>query len=142
MRFVVFVLSGLLLAGQTGCAAYYAGKMPGPVADEQVVVGMNRAQVETLIGVGPVSQYAEGDGTAIRYEYSDGVPGGAKVRILPYVAADIFSAFLSEIIFWPIEVHATGRIKRVGQAHYDAQNKLVTWNVSRTSGETVPQDKR
>ena len=71
-----------------------------------------------------------------RYEYSDGPPGASKVRIILYVAADIFTAFLSELIFWPIESYATERVERVGTAHYRGTT-LVEWSITRGNGELL-----
>ena len=52
-------------------------------------------------------------------------------------AGDVFTFFLSEIVFWPIELYATERIQRVGIAEYDEENVLVAWTIQRPSGETL-----
>jgi len=135
--FALLILAGTALSTQVGCATHAAVTMPGPVADQDVRSGMPRGEVESLLGVGPTSHYEEEEVDVVRYEYSDGPPGGSKVRIVPYLAADVFTLFLSEIIFWPIEVYAKGRIKRVGTAHYDEQNVLVEWQVARPNGEAL-----
>ena len=54
-----------------------------------------------------------------------------------YVAGDVFTVFLSELIFWPIELYADKQIRRVGTAQYDHENLLVGWEVSRAGGEVL-----
>ena len=130
-------LAVLVLWSQAGCASVVAMGMPGPVADEEVEVGMHRSEVEALLGTAPSSTYQEGALTKTRYEYSDGPPQWTKARTLLYVAGDFFTLFLSEIIFWPIEVYAEGRIARIGTADYDDGNRLRGFVVTRADGERV-----
>ncbi len=133
----VLILAGTVLATQAGCATYTAIKMPGPTGDENVDVGMHRSDVEGVLGVGPASEY-ESDGLhTVRYEYSDGPSQWSKLRSVVYVGADVFTLFLSELIFWPTELYATDRIKRVATAEYDDENELVEWKVQRRGGETL-----
>lgn len=134
-------LALLALWSQAGCASVVAMGMSGPVADEEVEVGMHRSEVEARLGTSPSSSYEEGALSRTRYEYSDGPPQWTKARTLLYVAGDFFTLFLSEIIFWPIEVYAEGRIERVATADYDEGNRLRGFVVTRPDGEVVlPKD--
>jgi|GEM_PF-4704690 len=88
----------------SGCASWVALNQPGPTDDEFVTVGMHRAEVESVLRTGG-SAYDEPNGhTRVRYQYSDGVHLGSKARILLYLAGDFFTLFLSELIFWPLEL--------------------------------------
>ncbi|MDJ0870080.1 MAG: hypothetical protein QNK03_28590 [Myxococcota bacterium] len=133
----VLILAGMVLAAQTGCATYTAIKMPGPTGDENVDVGMHRSDVEGVLGVGPTSEYENEGLQTVRYEYSDGPTQWSKLRSVLYVGADVFTLFLSELIFFPTELYATDRIKRVATAEYDDENELVEWKVQRRGGETL-----
>jgi hypothetical protein len=128
------------MAGATGCATYVALKMPGPARDREVTTGMERREVERVLGVGAASQYESAGREVVRYEYADGPPQGTKVRSVLYVGADVFSLFLSELIFWPIELYADKRIRRVGTAEYDHDDLVVSWTVMRVGGETLRQE--
>ena len=131
------LLALLLLVTQPGCATYTALSMDGPTDDGSVVVGMHRRDVERILQVPPSSEYEDHGLMVVRYEYSDGPPGGSKVRSLVYVAGDVFTLFLTELIFWPIELYADKRIKRVAIAEYDTDNALVDWTIERPDGETL-----
>ena len=134
---VPLILAGMVFVlTQTGCATRVAMSMPGPSKDKDVQVGMHRQEVESLLGVGAVSQYDDNGHTSVRYEYADGPPQATKLRSLIYVGADVFTIFLSEIIFWPIELYADKQIQRFGTAEYE-ENRLIGWTVRRVSGGEV-----
>lgn len=137
MKWLALIVCGASLATQVGCATYYASRIPGPTNDESIAIGMHRSEVESLLGTSAVSVYDERDGVTARYEYSDGPPQATKGRVIVYIAADLFTAFLSELVFWPIEVYATNRTKRVGSASYDSNNRLAMFTVTRADGEHV-----
>jgi hypothetical protein len=138
-RLASITLVGTILVLCSGCATYVAVNMPGPAKDNEVAVGMHRQDVERTLGVGSSSQYDNSGLTTVRYEYADGPPQGSKTRAIVYVAGDVFTVFLSELIFWPIELYADKQIQRVGSAQYDHENLLVAWEVSRASGEVLAQ---
>ena len=97
---------------------------PAPTHDELVETGMHRAEVEQILRTGGAA-YQEPDGhTRVRYQYSDGAHQGSKVRIILYIAADIFTLFLSELIFWPIELVVKQDAERTGEAEYGETNRL------------------
>ena len=45
--------------------------------------------------------------------------------------------FLTEIVFWPIELYAQEQIKRVGLAEYDEGFALREWKVTRKAGQVL-----
>jgi hypothetical protein len=98
-----------------------AAKIPGPVKDENISLGMHRRNVEDLLKTGPASEYKETDGSTVRYEYKDGPHEASKGRVVR-PSPDVFTTFLSELIFWPIEAYASKQTNRVATAHYDSEN--------------------
>ena len=126
-----------LAVTQSGCAAYYAMTLPGPKPDERIALGIKRSELESVIAAGPVSQYQEHGGTSARYEYEDGPHEGSKGRALLYVAGDFFTVCLAEVIFFPIELAVKKSTERIALAHYDADNVLVSWRVTKASGEVL-----
>jgi hypothetical protein len=133
----LLTLVAILYAAQTGCATYVAVTMPGPADDELIEPGMSRNEVETLLETGPESDYSSGDITTVRYEYSDGPHQASKVRALVYIAGDVFTLFLTEIVFWPIELYASSEIERVATAEYDDEFILHEWRVTERDGDLV-----
>jgi hypothetical protein len=122
---------------QVGCATYTAVRIPGPVPDERVALGAHRSDVEVLLKAPPANEYKEGDGTIARYQYKDGPHQASKGRVVLYIAGDVFTLFLSELIFWPIEAYASKQTERIATAHYDGANQLESWAVDRPGGERL-----
>ncbi len=110
----VFLITLVILCITVGCASVTALKMAGPTHDDQIRPGAHRSEVESMLRVGSSSEFRQEGNTHVRYEYSDGPHQAWKLRILAYLAGDYFTLFISELVFWPIEMHATERIKRVG----------------------------
>jgi len=73
----------------------------------------------------------------VRFDYGNGPHQASKGRIVLYIAGDIFTLFLSELIFWPIELYAKGRTERVATAYFDQTNHLRMWTVARPGGEIL-----
>lgn len=127
----------LLLPLAVGCATYTAVKIPGPVDDEKIAIGEHRSQVEVILRAPIVNEYHDADGTTARYQYKDGPHQASKGRVVLYIAGDVFTAFLSELIFWPIEAYASKQTERVATAQYDNENVLTGFAVDRPGGERL-----
>lgn len=136
-RISICLFASALMTAPSGCATYTAVRIPGPVADETIGIGSHRSDVEVVLKRSPTDVYREGDGTIARYQYQDGPPEASKGRVILYLAGDVFTLFLSELIFWPIEAYASGQTQRIATAHYDPDNVLVAWSVDRGNGERL-----
>ncbi|MGB0620729.1 MAG: hypothetical protein ACPGVZ_14795 [Myxococcota bacterium] len=124
MKFLIPICAAAFVIFSSGCASWVALNQPGPTEDELVVVGMHRAEVEALLRTGG-SAYDEPNGhTRVRYQYSDGVHQGSKARVLVYLAGDFFTLFLSELIFWPVELAVEQSAERTAEADYNEVNRL------------------
>jgi hypothetical protein len=108
----------------SGCASYVAMNQPAPTDDQLVGIGMHRAEVEQILRTGGSAYQEPNDHVRVRYEYSDGAHQGTKARVLLYIAADLFTLFLSELIFWPIELAVQQNAERTAAADYDGSNRL------------------
>ena len=69
-RGIKFVLGLLFLGTQLGCASFVAARMPGPVRDQAVKPGMDRAEVEILLAQGAASEHDSGGRQVVRYDRS------------------------------------------------------------------------
>ena len=87
----------------------------------------DRAQVEQILGAPGVDYGANEGRVRTQYEYSDGANEGTKARAVLYVAGDVFLLFLSEIIFWPIELEVKRDAERLAEASYDAEGRLIAF---------------
>jgi len=86
-----------------GCSIYKAATAPPPIALENVKNGASRITIVGTLGIPKMSETKTGSKSDV-YEFVNGSYEGTKVRILLYVAGDIFSIGLAELLFWPIEL--------------------------------------
>ena len=111
-RFIAPLVASLLLC--SGCAQFMAARQPKNLHVENVLQpGVDRAVVIGTLGAPVTTDSAvEGRLTDV-YKYVDGRSanswGGKSARILLYTAGDVFTAFLSQIIWMPIEVALGGK---------------------------------
>lgn len=120
----------LLLVLSQGCSIYRASTAPGHVPVGTVQAGMPRAQVEQVLG-SPVGTYTDQEAV---YEFTDGLHGASKSRIILYLGGDLVTLGLAEIIFWPMELYVldgqTGRAK----VTYEA-DRVKSITVTRKDGK-------
>lgn len=134
---LILVAALLVLASSFGCATVTALRIPGPSKDEAIAIDMHRSEVETILRYAKRSEFDESGGKTVRYEYGSGPHSASKARIVLYLAGDVFTLFLSELIFWPIEAYASGRADRVATAYYDSENILEMWTIARPGGDVL-----
>ena len=83
------IMAAVLMLNMAGCSIYKAATAPPPVAVDRVTVGTSRAEVMSVFGSPKNSDSAINGKTDI-YEFIDGNNGASKLRILPYIAADVY----------------------------------------------------
>ena len=92
----------LVLCLAYGCSIYKAATAPPPVPVELVKAGSSRADVISVFG------RPTGSGKIDRqqletFEFIDGSSTGSKGRVLLYLAGDLVTLGLAELVFWPME---------------------------------------
>jgi len=75
------------------------------VAVDKVKPGETRNTVISVLGV-PKSTESKKDSRTDIFEFTDGYSAGSKTRVILYIAGDVFTLGLSELLFWPIELVA------------------------------------
>lgn len=68
------------------------------------------------------------------FEFQSGLHQGSKARIVLYLAADVFTLGLAEIILWPMEMTVMERAECTGFATYDQSHKIEIWKVMQKDG--------
>jgi len=102
------LVSGSVSLLLNGCAQYIAYHQPPPLDHSVLALGADRSHINAVLGA-PVDKEDNADGTVTdTYKYAD---GGAKNsaasktgRILLYTAGDLFTAFLDQVIWMPLEL--------------------------------------
>lgn len=102
MKIFSLLAVSLCLFAISGCSIYSAAHAPGPVNYREIRVGNDRSDVITKFGVPRMSETSSEDRKDY-FEFTDGYHQAWKGRILVYLAGDIFSFGLAEILFWPTE---------------------------------------
>ncbi len=125
----------LAIAMLPGCASLVALNTHGPTHDDLIETEMRRMDVESILDTEGTSHLEATGMTRARYEYADGPNELWKLRSIVWFAADVFTLFLSEIIFWPIELAINSSAERTAEAIYDSTNRLVYFRSIKTKNE-------
>ncbi|MGH9552251.1 MAG: hypothetical protein ACRD3W_22890, partial [Terriglobales bacterium] len=68
------------------------------------------------------------------YEYVNGSAGASKLRILPYLAGDLFTLGLAELIFWPAELAWGQGSEERAVASYDRDDRARQIRITKKDG--------
>jgi hypothetical protein len=101
------ILAALMLCmpllGLTGCSWAHVFSTPSEIQVNDVCVGKSRNAIISVLGL-PKSTETKKEGRTDMFEFVDGYSAGSKARVVLYMAGDVFTCGLAEVIFWPIEL--------------------------------------
>lgn len=117
----------------TGCSIYEASRTPPPVDYRNVHVGETRAETVSILGYPKMTQ-AEGSRNVDYFEFTDGYHPASKARIILYVAGDVFTLGLAEVIFWPTELALLQGTECRGTVTYRPDNRVVGYSITHRDG--------
>jgi len=132
MKSMVGLLS--LLVVIQGCSIYKAATAPPPVPVSDARIGSTRAEVLSVFGM-PKNTEQGPDGRIDMYEFTDGNHGATKFRIVPYIAADVFTLSLAELILWPLELSVLQGSEGRAVVTYDTKDIATGVKVTKKNGE-------
>ncbi len=101
----LLTLAGLLTL-LTGCSVYKVVSQPGPADLTGIGPGTPRQE---LIGrlAAPVMVDTDQHGSKQDpFQFQSGFHHASKLRAIPYLAADVFTLTLAELVLWPLEITA------------------------------------
>jgi len=137
LSMMVFV--GLML-GQGGCSVYKVITQPGPADLKGIGVGTPRQMLISRLGA-PIMVDNDAHGNKLDvFQFESGLHHAYKIRALPYLAADVFTLTLAELLLWPLELTAMDATTCLGTATYDSSSKVQSWAISPKNGGTSAQD--
>lgn len=138
MSRVVILL--LVLGLLEGCSVYKVLSQPGPADLQGIGPGSPRSELLSRFGA-PLMVDNDNKGNKLDvFQFQSGHHHASKIRALPYLAADVFTLTLAELILWPLELTALETATCTGAASYDANLKVVTWVVNRKTDSSGVQD--
>lgn len=119
---------------QMACSVYKAASQPGPADLQGIGVGTPRTILISKVGAPKFSDTDSQGKKEDMFEFESGMNQASKARVILYMAADVFTLCLAEVILWPLEMTVMERAKCNAVATYDGQQKVETWNVSQKDG--------
>jgi hypothetical protein len=129
----VFSLSFFLIV--SGCSVYKASTQPGPADLEGLGLGVPRQHFIAKLGPPKFSDIDPQGRKQDTFEFQSGLHQASKARVILYLAADVFTLGLAELILWPMELTVMERATCMGIATYDHSQRAESWVVSKKSSE-------
>jgi hypothetical protein len=127
--FRILILTSLALS-LGGCSVYKAATQPGPADLSGIGVGTPRQIIISRLGAPKmIDTDAKGHKQDI-FEFSSGMHQATKVRVVLYLAADVFTLTLAELLLWPLEMTLLESATCTGIATYDLNLKVQNWMVT------------
>ena len=130
---IMMMLVSFMFA-QSACSIYKAATQPPPADLQGIGIGTSRQELITRLGAPKFSDTDPQGRKQDAFEFQSGMHGASKARIILYLAADLFTICLAEIILWPMELTVMERAVCNGFATYDQSQKVETWNVTKKDG--------
>lgn len=133
----------VILAAATvisGCSVAKLVSQPGPADLKGIGVGTPRMDMISRLGPPRAIDTDKNGNKMDMFEFQSGAHQASKARAIPYLAADVFTLGLAELILWPMEMTAFDSATCHGMATYDAQQKVIAWQVKPKSGQSSVQD--
>ena len=130
---IIWIACGLLFSG---CSVYEAAHAPPSVEYKHVRFGETRAETIAHLGLPKMSE-KKGDEQTDYFEFFDGYHPASKARIILYVAGDVFTACLAEVIWWPLEMAVfEGKLCR-GTVKYGPENLVKSYEIRDKKGNPL-----
>lgn len=124
------ILISTALISLSGCSVYKASTQPGPADLSGIGIGTPRQVVISKLGP-PKMVDADANGNKQdMFEFQSGMHQATKARVILYLAADVFTLSLAELVLWPMEMTVMESASCTGLATYDSKLKIESWNVT------------
>jgi hypothetical protein len=120
--------------GQSGCSVYKAATQPPPADLNGLGIGSPCQEVILRLGAPKFSDTDQQGRKHDTFEFESGLHSWSKARIILYLAADVFTLTLAELILWPMEMTVLERAKCSAFVTYDTSQKVEIWKVSQKDG--------
>jgi hypothetical protein len=132
MRLLMALL--LMATAAQGCSIYKAATAPPSVPVDNVRAGSTRFEVMSVFGTPKSSDVAQSNERTDVYEFIDGNSDAAKLRIIPYIGADLFTIGLAELVLWPLELATMQGSEGRAVVTYDQENRAKAVLVTKKDG--------
>jgi len=132
--YLVSISLVLVILAHSSCSVYKASTQPGPADLAGLGIGSSRGEVITRLGAPKFSDTDPQGRKQDTFEFESGFHQASKARVILYLAADVFTLTLAELILWPMELTVMERAKCLAFVTYDQSQKVEIWNVTQKDG--------
>ena len=133
-KLIVMLTLCSFLFVQNACSVYKAATQPPPADLQGLGIGTPRQEVIQRLGAPKFSDTNAEGKKQDSFEFQSGMHQGSKARVILYLAADVFTLALAELILWPMELTVMESATCNAFATYDASQKIEVWNVKKKDG--------
>jgi hypothetical protein len=134
-------LTAALALFSNGCSIASALSQPAYVDFGEFKLGESRIRVAELIGPPKVSTQEPPDNHLVDYhEFISGTPGATRLRVVGYIAGDVFTLGLAEIVFWPVELTIAKPRDFKGHFSYDLQRHVDGYRIVYDDGSVAKEE--
>jgi hypothetical protein len=130
MKKLLKLLAIVLFSYIAGCSVYKAATQPGPADLSGIGVGTPRLIIISKLGAPKMIDTDNKGHKQDYFEFPSGMHQASKVRVVLYLAADVFTLTLAELVLWPLEMTLLESATCTGIATYDSNLKIESWMVT------------
>ena len=132
---LICIIGAVIMITSQGCSINAVIKQPPPLPVEKAKVGYSRAQLIALFG-SPTHTEVHNPGRTDLFEFVDGYHGAGKMRVILYLAADVFTLGLAEFLLWPLEKGVGKGREGTAIADYDKNNISTMLTITDRDGNS------
>jgi hypothetical protein len=128
------ITAALFFLSQSVCSIYKASRQPPPANLDGISIGTPRQDLIMRLGATKFSDTDPEGRKQDSFEFSSGFHSASKAHVILYVAADVVTLALAELILWPLELTVMDKATCNGYAVYDGSHMVVEWRVLQKAG--------
>lgn len=131
---VVMLMLVSFVFAQSACSIYKASTQPPPADLVGIGIGTSRQEIIQRLGAPKFSDTDPQGRRQDLFEFQSGMHGASKARIILYIAGDLVTLGLAELIFWPMELTVMNSATCNASANYDSSQKVDVWKLTQKDG--------
>lgn len=136
----VFISLAMAMTFLSACSVAKVVTQPGPADLNGIGIGTSRTDMISRLGPPRAIDTDKNGNKMDMFEFQSGAHQASKARVIPYLAADVFTLGLAEVILWPLELTAFEAATCHGMATYNTQQKVIAWEAKPKAGQSSVQD--
>lgn len=137
MKKKIMIVMVCMLFG--GCSVVKVFNQPGAADLKGIGIGTTREDIIGRLGAPKLVDTSSNGNKQDVFEFQSGMHQASKVRAVFYLAADVFTLSLAEVILWPLEMTALDSATCTAVATYDIKYKVESWSVTNKKNSSSAQ---